>query len=54
MKGRQLEIVDLVSEIKKEKKDFGVCFCLLFFFFFLSSNAPLLSSVSLNYVVKHF
>ena len=53
MKGRQLEIVDLVSEIKKEKKDFGVCFC-LFFFVFLSSNAPLLSSVSLNYVVKHF
>lgn len=44
-----LEIVDLVNEIKKEKKDLGVCF-----FSPLSSNAPLLGSVSLNHVVKHF
>lgn len=47
-----LEIVDLVNEIKKEKKDLEVCFC--FFFSPLSSNAPLLGSVSLNHVVKHF
>ena len=45
-----LEIIDLVNEIRKEKKDLGVCFC----FFFLSSNAPLLNSISLNHVVKHF